>query len=54
MGVFWITNASYQVVYPFPHVIMRWVLLGFSISVALLYIVGVLLSFDRRLAKLRV
>jgi hypothetical protein len=54
MGVFWIINASYQIIYPFPHVIMRWVLLGFSISVALLYIFGVILSFDERVAKLRV
>ena len=54
MGVFWIIDASYQTVYPFPHVIMRWVLLGFSISVALLYIFGVLLFFDKRVAKLRV
>jgi len=54
MGVFWIINASYQVIYPFPHVMMRWVLLGFSISVALLYIFGVLLSFDDKVAKIRV
>jgi hypothetical protein len=54
MGFFWIIDASYQIIYPFPHVIMRWVLLGFSISVALLYISGVLLSFDERVAKLRV
>lgn len=54
MGVFWVVNASYQIIYPFPQVIMRWVLLGFSISVALLYIFGVLLSFDKRVAKLRV
>ena len=54
MGVFWIINVSYQIMYPFPHAIMRWVLLGFSISVALLYIFGVLLSFDERAAKLRV
>src|ERR1700730_7257770 len=47
MGVFWIINASYQIIYPFPHVIMKWVLLGFSISVALLYIVGVLLAFEK-------
>jgi hypothetical protein len=53
MGGFWIINASYQTIYPFPHVIMRWVLLGFSISVALLYIFGVLLSFDERVAKRR-
>lgn len=54
MGGFWIIDASYQMIYPFPHVIMRWVLLGFSISVALLYIIGVLLSFDKRVAKLLV
>jgi hypothetical protein len=54
MGVFWIIDASYQIIYPFPQEIMRWVLLGFSISVALLYIFGVLLSFDERVAKLRV
>lgn len=54
MGVFWIIDTSYQVIYPFPHVIMRWVLLGFSISVALLYTFGVLLSFDEKVAKLRV
>ena len=53
MGVFWIINASYQIIYPFPDVIMRWVLLGFSISVALLYIMGILLSFDERATKLR-
>lgn len=54
MGIFWIVNASYQVLYPFPVAIMRWVLLGFGISVALLYIIGVLLSFGRRSAKRRV
>ena len=54
MGVFWIINTSYQIIYPFPDVIMRWVFLGFSISVALLYILGVLLSFDQRVTKLRV
>ena len=54
MGGFWIINASYQIIYPFPDVIMRWVFLGFSISVALLYIFGVLLSFDERVAKLPV
>ena len=54
MGVFWIINASYQIIYPFPHVIMKWVLLGFSISVALLYIFGVLLSFDEKVAKVRI
>ncbi|MGZ8889754.1 MAG: hypothetical protein ACXW1D_09545 [Halobacteriota archaeon] len=51
---FWIINASYQTIYPFPDVIMRWVLLGFSISVALLYIFGIFLSFDKRVAKRRV
>jgi hypothetical protein len=51
MGAFWVINASYQIIYPFPHVIMRWVLLGFSISVALLYIFGVFLSFDETVAK---
>lgn len=54
MGLFWIIDASYQVIYPFPHVIMRWVLLGFSIVVSLLYISGLLLSYDQRVAKLRV
>ena len=47
MGVFWIIDTSYQIIYPFSHVIMKWVLLGFSISVALLYIVGVLLAFEK-------
>lgn len=51
MGVFWIIDASYQIIYPFPQVVMRWVLLGFSISVALLYIFGVVLSFDNRRAR---
>ena len=51
MGLFWIVNVSYQILYPFPHVIMRWVLLGFSIGVALLYILGVLSSFDEKGAK---
>jgi hypothetical protein len=54
MGVFWIIDTSYQIIYPFPQEILRWVLLGFSISVALLYTFGVLLSFDERVAKLRV
>lgn len=53
MGAFWIIDASYQIIYPFPHVTMRWVLLGFAISVALLYIVGVLMSFDNRVASKR-
>jgi hypothetical protein len=47
MGLFWIVNVLYQVIYPFPHEIMRWVLLGFSISVAVLYVGGVILSFDK-------
>lgn len=47
MGVFWIINASYQIIYPFPVPIMKWVLLGFSIVVTLLYLFGFLLTFDK-------
>lgn len=43
MVVFWVFNAAYQVVRPFPAPRIRWVLLGFAVVVALLYIVGLIL-----------
>jgi len=47
MGIFWIINVSYQILFPFPVVIMKWILLAFAVTVAGLYWFAVYLSFDR-------
>ena len=47
MGIFWIINVSYQILFPFPAVIMKWILLAFAVTVAALYWFAVYLSFDR-------
>jgi len=45
MGCFWIINASYQIIFPFPVAGLRWILLGFAITMAFLYVLSLLLPF---------
>ena len=40
MTVFWAFNACYQLLRPFPTPGVRWVLLGFALAVATLYLLG--------------
>src|SRR5260370_25055080 len=42
MSVFWAFNAGYQLLRPFPTPGVRWVLLGFALAVATLYLLSVL------------
>ena len=44
MGCFWIINASYQILFPFPAAVWRWILLAFAIAVAFLYLFAIYLS----------
>ena len=41
MTAFWLVNASYQILYPFPVAGLRWILLGFAVSIFLLYALAV-------------
>lgn len=41
MGIFWIIDLVYQIVFPFPVATVRWVLLTFAAFVALLYIFAI-------------
>jgi len=45
MAAFWVFNAGYQLLRPFPTPHVRWLLFGFALCVALLYIAGL---FSRR------
>ena len=38
MAVFWVFNAAYQTVRPFPTPVLRWVSLAFALIVAALYL----------------
>ena len=44
MGLFWVVGALYELVVPFPVAVVRWILPGFSSSVAFLYILAILQS----------
>ena len=51
MGIFWIINVSYQIQFPFPVAIMKWILLAFAATVAGLYWFAIYLSFAKGVVK---
>jgi hypothetical protein len=51
MGCFWIINASYQIVFPFPAATWRWVLLAFAVTMAGLYLFAIYLSHSKSLIE---